>query len=289
MGFRLDNKGGTILFDGFELLRNPGADEQLSKEECHTAATLHGSAINVVSSSDRPKGCHYSPEDISSPAFFYNAYAGKAFSSTAYGGDYLAVCKGGTAFPSPPSPPLPLEDTISKLAVAGEAAGYDGIPVAALLIAAMLIAIPLVGTMYVAARHGVGKVPLWFKLHLSHSNPNVACFYLPTEERCAMRQKLCGRKGGSLAPTQAVADVEFGARHRPRPLLPTPKGSAPPASALASSREAELEAQVAELTQKNEQLVKEKTKKRGELVTTPAAIVTAQAWLKKAENAAVSC
>ena len=104
-----------------------------------------------------------------------------------------------------------------------------------------------------------------------------------------MRQKLCGRKGGSLAPTQAVADVEFGARHRPRPLLPTPKGSAPPASALAPSREAELEAQVAELTQKNEQLVKEKTKKRGELVTTPAAIVTAQAWLKKAENAAVSC
>ena len=115
-----------------------------------------------------------------------------------------------------------------------------------------------------------------------------------------MRQKLCGRKGGSLAPTQAVADVEFGARHRPRPLLPTPKGSAPPASVLAPSREAELEAQVAELTQrteaqvaeltqKNEQLVKEKTKKRGELVTTPAAIVTAQAWLKKAENAAVSC
>ena len=175
-----------------------------------------------------------------------------------------------------------------ELRVAGEASGYEG-GVAALLIAAMLIAIPLVGTMYVAARHGVGKVPLWFKLHLSHSNPNVACFYLPTEERCAMRQKLCGRKGGSLAPTQAVADVEFGARHRPRPLLPTPKGSAPPASALASSREAELEAQVAELTQKNEQLVKEKTKKRGELVTTPAAIVTAQAWLKKAENAAVSC
>jgi len=178
--------------------------------------------------------------------------------------------------------------------VAGEASGYEG-GAAALLIAAMLIAIPLVGTMYVAARHGVGKVPLWFKLHLSHSNPNVACFYLPTEERCAMRQKLCCRKGGSLAPTQAVADVELGARHRPRPLLPTPKGSAPPASALAPSREAELEAQVAELTQKNEQLelaaqlVKEKTKKRGELVTTPAAIVTAQAWLKKAENAAVSC
>eukprot|EP00964_Phaeocystis_antarctica_P061293 scaffold36618_cov59-Phaeocystis_antarctica.AAC.1 len=36
------------------------------------------------------------------PRVFYNAYAGKAFSSTAYGGDYLAVCKGGTAFPSPP-------------------------------------------------------------------------------------------------------------------------------------------------------------------------------------------
>eukprot|EP00964_Phaeocystis_antarctica_P075743 scaffold46771_cov84-Phaeocystis_antarctica.AAC.2 len=63
---------------------------------------MHGWAISVVSNSDRPKGCHYSPEDISSPAFFYNAYAGMAFSSTAYGGDYLAVCKGGTAFPSPP-------------------------------------------------------------------------------------------------------------------------------------------------------------------------------------------
>ena len=102
VGFRIDNKGGTILFDGFELLRNPGADEQLSEEECRTAAALHGWAISVVSSSDRPKGCHYSPEDISSPAFFYNAYVGMAFSSTAYGGDYLAVCKGGTAFPSPP-------------------------------------------------------------------------------------------------------------------------------------------------------------------------------------------
>jgi len=100
VGFRIDNKGGTILFDGFELLRNPGADEQLSKEECHTAATLHGSAIKVVSSSDRPKGCHYSLEELKAvkkngdtSAFFYNAYAGKAFSSTAYGGNYPAVCK----------------------------------------------------------------------------------------------------------------------------------------------------------------------------------------------------
>ena len=41
---------------------------------------------------------------------------------------------------------------------AGGAIGFDGI--AALLIAALLIAIPLLGTMYVAARHGVGKVPL---------------------------------------------------------------------------------------------------------------------------------
>jgi hypothetical protein len=138
--------------------------------------------------------------------------------------------------------------TSSALTVAGGAAGYDG-GVAALLIAAMLIAIPLLGTMYVAARHGVGKVPLWFKLHLSHSNPNVACFYLPTEERCAMRQKLCGRNSrGSLAPTQAATDEEFGSRRRQGPLMPTPKGSAP-----------------------------------------PAAIVTAQAWLEKAENAAVSC
>eukprot|EP00964_Phaeocystis_antarctica_P154547 scaffold123316_cov65-Phaeocystis_antarctica.AAC.1 len=109
VGFRIDNRGGTILWDGFELLRNPGSDEQLSEEECRTAATLYGWAISVVSSSDRPKGCHYSPKDVSSPAFFYNAYAGMAFSSTAYGGDYLAVCKRGTAFPSPPpsSPPSP--------------------------------------------------------------------------------------------------------------------------------------------------------------------------------------
>eukprot|EP00964_Phaeocystis_antarctica_P072543 scaffold44381_cov73-Phaeocystis_antarctica.AAC.1 len=108
VGFRIDNKGGTILWDGFELLRNPGADKQLSEEECRTAAALHGGATSVVNSSDRPKGCHYSPGDISenSPAFFYNAYVGMAFSSTAYGGDYLAVCRGGTAFPSPP-PSLP--------------------------------------------------------------------------------------------------------------------------------------------------------------------------------------
>jgi len=149
-----------------------------------------------------------------------------------------------------------VEATPDRLTVAGEAAGYDG-SVAALLIAAMLVAIPLAGSMYVAARHGVGKVPLWFKLHLSHSNRNVSCFYLPTEERFAMRQKLCSRKVGSLAPTQAVADEvqscgvadeEFGSRRRPGPLMPTPKGSEP-----------------------------------------PAAIVTAQAWLEKAENAAVSC
>ena len=140
--------------------------------------------------------------------------------------------------------------------MAGEATDYDG-GVSTLLIAAILITIPLVGTMHVAYRHGVGRVPLWFKLHLSHSNRNVSCFYLPTEERFAMRQKLCSTKVGSLAPTQAVADEvqscgvadeEFGSRRRPGPLMPTPKGSAP-----------------------------------------PAAIVTAQAWLEKAENAAVSC
>ena len=102
-GFRIDNKGGTIIFDGFELLRNPGADEKLSEEECRTAATQNSWAFNIVSSSDRPKGCHYSLEDISRSAFFYiNAFVGMAFSSMAYGGDYPAVCKGGTAFPSPP-------------------------------------------------------------------------------------------------------------------------------------------------------------------------------------------
>ena len=89
VGFRIDNKGGTILWDGFELLRNPGADEQLSEAECRTAAALHGWEFSVVSSGDRPTGCHYSPKDISSPAFFYNAYADMTFSSTAYEGDYL--------------------------------------------------------------------------------------------------------------------------------------------------------------------------------------------------------
>ena len=128
----------------------------------------------------------------------------------------------------------------------GEAAGHDG-GVAVLLIAAMLIAVPLLGTMYVAARHGIGNVPLWFKLHLSHSSPNVVCFYLPAEERCAMRQKLCGRRDRALAPTQAVDDEEFGSRRRPGPLMPSPTGGAP-----------------------------------------PAAIVTAQLWLEKAENDAVS-
>ena len=128
----------------------------------------------------------------------------------------------------------------------GEAAGHDG-GVAVLLIAAMLIAVSLLGTMYVAARHGIGNVPLWFKLHLSHSSPNVVCFYLPAEERCAMRQKLCGRKDHALAPTQAVDDEEFGSRRRPGPLMPSPTGGAP-----------------------------------------PAAIVTAQLWLEKAENDAVS-
>ena len=110
LGLRIDNKGGTILWDGFELLRNPGADEQLSEEECGSAAALHGSAFTVVSSGDRPNGCHYSPEDISSPAFVYNTYAGMASSSTAHEGEYPAVCKGGTAFPSPP-PPSPSDDT----------------------------------------------------------------------------------------------------------------------------------------------------------------------------------
>jgi len=65
------------------------ADEQLSEAECRTAAALHGWEFSVVSSGDRPTGCHYSPKDISSPAFFYNAYADMTFSSTAYEGDYL--------------------------------------------------------------------------------------------------------------------------------------------------------------------------------------------------------
>ncbi len=116
--------------------------------------------------------------------------------------------------------------------MAGEATDYDG-GVSTLLIAAILITIPLVGTMHVAYRHGVGRVPLWFKLHLSHSNPNVVCFYLRTEERCNMREKLCGSKSGSLAPAQAVlADEEFGSRRRLGPLLPTP--CAPPAAIVAA-------------------------------------------------------
>ena len=77
-----------------------------------------------------------------------------------------------------------------SLIVGAASAGYGGI--AALLIVALLIATPLFGTMYVATRHGVGKVPLWFKLHFSHSNPSVAWFRLSIDERCAMRQKLRG-------------------------------------------------------------------------------------------------
>ena len=132
------------------------------------------------------------------------------------------------------------------LTVGGEAAGHDGVA-AALLIAAMLIVVPLLGTMYIAAQHGIGNVPLWFKLHLSHSSPHVCFFYLPAEERCAMRQKLRGRRDRALAPKQAVADEEFGSRRRPGPLMPSPTGRAP-----------------------------------------PAAIVTAQVWLEKAENDADS-
>ena len=132
----------------------------------------------------------------------------------------------------------------------GEVAGHDG-GVTAMLIAAMLLVAPLLGTMYLAARHGIGNVPLWFKLHLSHSSPNVVCFYLPAEERCAMRQKLCGKRGhGAVAPMQqSFGDEEFGSRRRPGPLVPSPTG-APGAP--------------------------------------PAAIVTAQVWLEKAENDAVA-
>jgi hypothetical protein len=99
----------------------------------------------------------------------------------------------------------------SLTGAAGGAAGFHGI--SALLIGALLIAIPLLGTMYVAARHGVGKVPLdtsprhptiylsiylaiylstvsfkvplWCKLHFSHSNPRAAWCYLSKEERWA--------------------------------------------------------------------------------------------------------
>ena len=67
VGFRIDNRGGsTILWDS----GTQSADETLSEEECRTAAALHGLVCSNLSSSDRPKGCHYSPEDISSPAFF---------------------------------------------------------------------------------------------------------------------------------------------------------------------------------------------------------------------------
>jgi len=116
----------------------------------------------------------------------------------------------------------------SSLTVVGESTGYDG--VAALLIAALLIAIPLVGTMYVAARHGAGKVPLWFKLHFSHSNPKVVWFYLSAEERTSMRQRLCGDKGGSLATTEPTADENFGPSRRPGILLPTPAAGSTPAA-----------------------------------------------------------
>ena len=124
----------------------------------------------------------------------------------------------------------------ASLGVTGQSAsGYDGFT--ALLIIVLLISTPLLGTMYVAARYGVGKVPLWFKLHLSHSNPNFVWFYLSVEDRGAIREKLsCGSKGGSLAPTKAVADVEYGQRRRPGPLLPSPVGSGPPEAIISAQK-----------------------------------------------------
>ena len=125
-------------------------------------------------------------------------------------------------------------------------------------------------------------MPLWCKLHFSHSNPRAAWCYLSQEERCAtplahyypyattvtdplkahrynaslplrcaMRLKLSGSKGGfSAAALEAAAEESFGSRRRPGPLLPTPAANGPSAP--------------------------------------PAAIVAAQTWLQKAEDAAVS-
>ena len=94
------------------------------------------------------------------------------------------------------------------------------------------------------------KVPLWCKLHFSHSNPRAAWCYLSQEERCAtplahyypyattvtdplkahrynaslplrcaMRLKLSGSKGGSSAAAlEAAAEESFGSRRRPGPL-----------------------------------------------------------------------
>jgi hypothetical protein len=121
-----------------------------------------------------------------------------------------------------------------SLTVVGESTGYDG--VAALLIAALLIAIPLVGTIYVAARHGAGKVPLWFKLHFSHSNPNVVWFYLSAEERNSMRQRLCGDKGDSLAATEPTADKNLGPSRRAKILLQTPAAGSTTAAITAAQK-----------------------------------------------------
>ena len=149
--------------------------------------------------------------------------------------------------PSPSPSPLPLLAIASvyEQVIASSRRDYDGLAI--LLIVALLISIPILGTMYVAARHGAGKVPLWFKLHLSHSNPNIVWFHLSAEERCAMRQKLCGCKGDALQATEPVSDESLGpARRHPGPLLPT---SAPP--------------------------------------TYVATIAVAQTWLEKAEDDAV--
>eukprot|EP00964_Phaeocystis_antarctica_P063422 scaffold38072_cov60-Phaeocystis_antarctica.AAC.1 len=135
---------------------------------------------------------------------------------------------------TPASSPSTVVAVDLPLTAVGESTGYDG--VAALLIAALLIAIPLVGTMYVAARHGAGKVPLWFKLHFSHSNPNVVWFYLSAEERSSMRQKLCGDKGDSLAATEPTADENFGPSRRPGLLLPTPAAGSTPTAITAAQK-----------------------------------------------------
>ena len=69
-----------------------------------------------------------------------------------------------------------------------------------------------------------------------------------------MRQKLSGGNGvkrdSSTAALEAAAEENFGWRRRPGPLLPTPAANGPSAP--------------------------------------PAAIVAAQTWLQKAEDAAVS-
>jgi len=161
---------------------------------------------------------------------------------------------------------------------------------AAALIAALLLSIPLVGTMVVAARYGVRKVPLWLKLHVSHTNPNFAWFYLSLEDQSALRQKLCASEKGS----PATELDEFGPSPWRAELAPKPPaGTTPPPPIVAAQRWLAKEEDavvsrsvVARFEEVGPHLLRPQlapTSPAG--ITPPPPIVASQRWLAKEEEA----